>query len=567
MRANPRKPLLLASLALGLYFSGCDKKDEKKNQTAPAVSATKDKENKEIAATGALEKLAAPAGIMAFGGADSPEALITSVAAAMGQAGAMLTPQLAAAGLAKDFSLQEGAIDLSKPARFVVADPKTFKEPVLLAFTAKGGREGVEKALPADKKKDDAGNAYSYTAGSKTAYLNFVADWAVISRDKDVFAKNGDFVKQLLGAKTTAPVAAVVSVKNLVDKFGPEIEQGLAKIGQMPAQPGVNPEQLAAMMQGMASMARDADTVVVSASAPDKGFVMTIDARAKTGTDLAKTAESATAGKLALLSKLPKDAAFAFAMSMDTDKVSPLMKSLMQWSMKATFAGAGEKIGALTESFMKACNGEFAFAGYKPSAGEDFAMVSLTGVRDAAAIKKGWQAVYKDPAVAENFKKIGMELTVKPDAYKVGAVSVTTQETKFTGKHPSQAQMQALFGGGINSHYAVSTDLAIVAMAKDPKPVLEAWLGGKVDGGFDQTPGFGKAKGRAADNAFVIGYGSIGGVLSALRIPGAPQLPPGDDGMAFSAGAKDGALRLVIDIPAGQVQQIVALGAGARRQQ
>ncbi len=161
-------------------------------------------------------------------------------------------------------------------------------------------------------------------------------------------------------------------------------------------------------------------------------------------------------------------------------------------------------------------------------------------------------------------KKMGMEVEVKPDAYKIGNVSVTVQETKFDPKTggAQAAKMAAMLGPMMTSHYAVTDDVAIVAMGKDAKSAMEAWLSGKVEGGLDQSKAIAKAKAHAADNAFVLAWGSVGGVMSLLPLPAKPQIATnGDSGLSLSLGQKDGAMRLVIDVPADQIQEIFALGS------
>ncbi len=563
MRHNPRWMFFVVVCAA--LVAGCAKK-EKKADDAPKVTPTK-----ELVAGGALEKLAAPAGVMAFGGAESPAALVKALSAMLGTAGAAVTPEVASAGMEQGFKLQTGAIDFAKPMRFAVVDPKAFKEPLLVAFAPKGGREGLEKALPADKKKDDAGNAFSYSAGH-TTYVNFLDEWVVLSQDKDIFAKNRDFVKQLLGAKTAAPASVLVSVQNLVKAYGAELDAGLAQIGKMPPQPGMNPQQLADMMKAVAALAHDLDTLVISGAA-DNGLILTFDARPKADSSLATMAGAPSPGKLALLPKIPGNAAFAMVMSMDTEHPSPLMHALLQWSMRSTFSAAGDKVMSVTDSFMKACSGEFAFAGYKQPNSENLTMVSLTGVKDAAAVRKGWsemQSVYKDPAVQANLEKLGMKMEVKPDAYKIGAVPVTVQETKIDAKqNPQMAQVQTLLAPMLTSHYAVSDDLAVVAMGKDAKAALEAWLGGKVEGGGADNLRFAAVRAKAADNTVMLAFGSMSGILGAFGMPGMGGLAAvGDRDMAVSLGTKDGALRLVIDLPAQQIQQMVMMASqlgGKRR--
>jgi hypothetical protein len=259
---------------------------------------------------------------------------------------------------------------------------------------------------------------------------------------------------------------------------------------------------------------------------------------------------------------------------MDTEKISPLMQQMMQWSMKMAFAGGGEKFAGLSEAFMKACSGEFAYVGYPEPSSDNFNIVSLSGVRDAALLKKGWDDIidlYRDTTVIEKMSQTGVRIQATPNAYKIGEVPVAVLDTKVDVKgaaknDPALARMSSVLAMLGSSHFAVSSDLAVVAMGQDPKKAMAAWLDAKVAGGLDQAPGLAKAKARAADNAFMLAWGSVQGLVSALGTKGRKNsvATTSDSGIAISLGSKNGALRLAIDVPADQIQQLIALGGSLK---
>jgi hypothetical protein len=556
---------MVIAVAGAPFLLACAKKekaDEKSNVPTPT---------KEIVATGPMEKLPAPAGVIAFGGTESAEAGMKALAAILGRAGAMMSPAVAAGGLQQALGLQADVVDLAKPMRIAIIDPKSFPEPRLLAFSMKAGREAFVKALPADHKKDDGGNAYSYSNRGKTNYVSFIDEFAIVTGHKDVFAKNRDFIRQLLGSKASGQAALLVAMKNVTATFGKEMD-GLVEQAAAAPRGGIgNPEQMKAALQGMMGIARELDTLVITATVPDNGLVLTLDGRAQPDTALAKIATGSSPGKLALLPKLPKDAAFAAVFSMDADRLSPLMSQMMQWSMKLSSPTGNDKLASISESFLKACTGEFGFVGYRHSGSDNLTMVSLTGVRDAAAVKKGWDELvklYQESSFVDALKKKGVEITAKPDAYKVGAVSVNALDYKFgaAGAGPAAERMRKMMGALSSSHSAVKDDLAVVAMGKDAKTALTAWLEGKVDGGLDQAPAIARAKSRAADNASVLAWGSIASMIAAMPVPGADRLPAmqGGNGLALSVGAKDGSLRIVLDLSAEEIQQLVAAASALK---
>src|SRR5207253_2769057 len=123
----------------------------------------------------------------------------------------------------------------------------------------------------------DAGNAFSYSAHG-TTYVNFLDEWAVLSQDKDAFAKNRDFMKQLIGAKPSAPVAVVLAVKNLVQAYGTELDAAVARFEHMPAQANVNPQQMVSMMKGLVGAAKEVESLAIAASSPDNGLLLSYEA-------------------------------------------------------------------------------------------------------------------------------------------------------------------------------------------------------------------------------------------------------------------------------------------------
>ncbi len=563
-------------LATGLTTLACDKKD------APEATATA---TKDVAPAGAIDRLVAPAGTLAFGGAESPDALLKSLSGLAGPLGAGLTPELATHGLEQALGLGAASVDATKPARFLVTDAKAT-EPLVIAFAMKN-RDAFASALPADKKTNDAGNAYSYGRANKTVYVNLLDEFAVVTHAPELFGKHKDFVKQLLGSKADGAFSAVVSVKNASEMFGKELDALLAELekggGQMKGTgfaPGA-PAQSLEMMRAAATFVREIDTVAFTASVPGGDLLVTIDTRAKAESALAKHVAATKAGQLGLLPKLPKETTFAAIFSVDPTSDNALMKQLSRWGMKLGVGAAGSaEMERATDAFYRATTGEMAFFAYRPDGKGDLAMVSLSGVKDADAVRSAWAEMmkaYSSETVKKGFAQAGFDITFTENAYKIGDVAVNVTESKLTEeakKRPELAQVSAMLDMFTTSHSAVTSEHVVVAMGKAGKSTLEAWLGGKVPGGLDTAPGLVKARARAADNAVGIMYGSpveliqsILGQAAAAPMPGAPGASA-QGGVALSVGQKDGALRIVLDLPAAQLQGMVAaVGAlaGGRR--
>ncbi|MSP23683.1 MAG: hypothetical protein EXR75_00670 [Myxococcales bacterium] len=550
-------------LAASLAVPACSKKDSP--ETAQAVT-------KEVTASGALEQLAAPAGVLAFGGADSPEQLIQHVARLLGPAGQQLTSEVAMGGLERSLGLGAGTIDATKPARFLVADPKLYAEPLAVAFVVKN-RDAFIAALPPSKTMNEGGDAYSWTEGTKAVFVNLLDDHAVVTHAPQLFAKQREFFTKLLGSKIEGAFSSVLSVKNIAAAFNAELDAFAAEmeanIGRIKA-PGASlgaPEQSLELVRAAARFARELDTVTMSAAVPGGDLMLTVDTRAKAGTELAKHFTGSKPGALALMAKIPADAKFAAVFSIDPAGDNALMKQLSQWGMKlGVGAGSSAELTQATEAFYRATTGEMALFAYRPEGTSELAIVSLTGVKDAPRMRAAWaefMKMYSTDSMKKALVETGLELKFTAGAYKVGDVPVNVTEAKLNGdakKRPELAQLGSLFESLTTSHSAVTDEFVIVAMGATAKASMEAWLGGTVKGGLDLVPGLVKARGRAAENAVALVYGSPAELMQlVMGAPTPPQAQAQPGGIALSIGQKEGALRVVLDLPAAEVQTLSAV--------
>jgi hypothetical protein len=304
-RHHQRSPrfLLCLLVLLGLAV-GCD--DAAKKPAGAKSSASAATTAAPVAGKQLID-LKAPANVVAFGGVDN---LLQIVGKVQGVSGGLippnaLSPEVVTAGLQDMLKLTSAeAIDLAKPARFMVVDPKKHPEPLTVAISTKG-KDKLIAALPGDKKKDDGGNAFSWPGqGGKTAYLNFIGDTAVIGSDPAGFAAHKPFLTELLNAKLPAGIAVVGSVVNMVTLYGTDIDERLkqakAGIDQLaqggPAGPagaaGVKAGQVeafAAMLDWAGTTVKELDKVVIETKLSTDGALLSFQLHPKKGTEVEKT--------------------------------------------------------------------------------------------------------------------------------------------------------------------------------------------------------------------------------------------------------------------------------------
>ena len=566
---------LLGVLGLALATTSCDDKKSDKVTTP----------TKEVVASGPLEKLKAPANVLVYGGTDNPIKLLSKLDGFIGAvAGAATKPEMAAAGLQMSFKLSDAkVIDLSKPIRVAVFDPKKNPNPLLVAFGTTG-KDKLKAALPSEKKADQEGNAFSYPAGGRTVYVNFIDDFVVMTHAAGLFKAQRPFVKTLLGSKVTGQAAVILPVGNITTLYKTEMAAAQKQMGalskQLGKQPGLSPEQFSSTMKTAFEVIGDLDSVLVTTrDTSDGGLLLAFDVAAKKGSETNKMLATVSPSTLAGLAKLPVDAAFAVAMSYGSGK-SVWSKKFYSWSLKMMFGGnqAAEKYLAPMTAYMESTTGEVGVAGHSLAGKDDLGIVMTTGIKDFDAAKKAWDdmtALYKDKDFLEAYKKLGIDFSFKKAAYKIGDVAVSTSETKLTKELPDKPKLgggaaAAMLEGVTSTHMALTKDGQTTSFGKDPKPFMEAWLGGKVSGGLDKASGVVRAKKNAAAGSFFFLYGSPLAVARKISIGGKklfPQAPAGPtpkNGMAFSLGAKDGRLHVVLDVPSGQAKSLVQLATLAR---
>jgi hypothetical protein len=209
------------------------------------------------------------------------------------------------------------------------------------------------------------------------------------------------------------------------------------------------------------------------------------------------------------------------------------------------------------------------FAAHKDLAGKGTSLTALMGMRDAAkahASMKILSEMYKEQTLVDTYKQMGMQLEFKEEAYKVGDVPVSTMQVK-AGKLMAQlGPFGPMLEDLMTTHTAHGKELGVVAYGKAGKTAIEAFLGGKVQGGLDQAPGVQRALKNAAPGTFMLAYAQpvelVKGIDLGGKNPLAPKLadlPPSAMGIAVSAGAQGGVVTVTLDVPTEQAKGVAQL--------
>jgi hypothetical protein len=580
MPRNARKTMLLRLTLIWLVVlvltAGCSKSNDSGAVGKAATGAS----------LRAVTELEAPASVLVYGGSTDLKRFLTDVHAFASKVSPAVPPfaDMAAGTLQKELNLSDpGGIDLGKPARFALLDPKKYAANPLSLLVATTGKDKLTATLPASKKENDAGNALGYQdASGKTIYLNFIGDLAVFTGDKDAFSAHREFFEKLAAATLPNDRALIVSARNASALFGAEMDGAFAQMKQQmaaaaAANPSASPEGVTKIVDGLASTAKELDKILVTIALPEDGAVLSISLYPRPDTELEKSFKTIGSRPPSLLGRYPADTPFFLSMNINPDAMGPLTEKMVAWSLSIGLGGVQtppQYLEAMKE-YWKATNGEFVMAAHRVPGTEGLSLSALMSVRDAAKVREGMRKgreMYNDPTIAALYKKAGMEAQIKNDAYKIGEMPVDTMAVKMNTPSAQLGPVAPFLAELMQTHMLVDRDLSIVAYGEGGKSTLEAFLGGKIVGGLDKASGVQRALKYAAPGQFMFMYAApielVKGVSMGGKNPMAAQLASRTTttGVAISANSKDGVVTLVLDLPAEQavgVAQLAGMTRGA----
>lgn len=576
---------LLAGLLLAVGLFGCSKKDGdasgEKGEAEKAATAGE----KGAPAAAAAATLDAPASIVGYGGTADIKKTLTALHGLATKVTPEVPPlaqaeQMIAAGIQGEFRLKDAkAIDLSKPIRFAFADPKVFGRDPSALLVGINGKDGLVAALPElERKENDQGNAYSYLKfqGSKApVFVNILGDHAVFTRHAEVFPKHKDFLEKLVAAPMPNHGGAVVELDHLLTIFAAEFDQGLAQAEKemrtaAQAAPGAGQQMdmVVDMVKWFGEHSKQIDTVTISLATTADALKLDTRIKPKSSSNLAKIFGYAKGAPHPLLAKIPAGAVAGMTSATSTESLVALTGMMGQMFIAPTLGDEAAKpyMKAMTD-MLQATTGTFAIAVIDDPAGTGITPMGLYGVKDVDAIRKAQEVVNKmntEPAMVEMYAKTGVKIDVQSNAYQVGDVPVTVQKTNMTDAPPEAMMMMGMMQDIMTQHLAFGKELGVLAYGASAKQVIEMFLGGKAEGGFDQKPGVKAALAEAAANPSLFGYIEPLALAAKLKLGGMNPLAqmlagvPNDGGLAWSLGAEGGDLQSVLYVPIKTVQQGMA---------
>jgi hypothetical protein len=463
--------------------------------------------------------------------------------------------------------------------RFAAFDPKKFKGDPFAYVYGITGKDAFVAALPDNKQAGTDGNAYSYTkieGSNRPVYVNFLGDGnVVLTRQKDVFAQNKDFLQKLADAKVDDAGAAVVVMKNVSRIFGEEMKQGFEQAKQTIAQtaqqtPG-GAGQVAvvnAMVDWVAAAARDLDAIEGRIVLLNDGLKLDFSLRPKAGAELEKTFRALEGrGDASILARLPANAPFFMLGSADPAKMDAALKPILDaFVVGPMFGGDPAKsklVGETMSNYLAAMSGDFAMASFA-TGGQGLELAALIGAKDAEKLRqasRAWADLYQDPTAVAYQKNMGVEMSIQKDAYQVAGVPVDIVQSKLTQLPAEAAPMSGMLSGFLTQHVAFGKDVGVIAYGPEGRKVVEGLLSGSIKGGLDQDKGVKRALEQKAKNTWMMLYFSPVDLAREIKLNGMNPLAPmlagveAETGIAFSVGSSDGAAQIVLDVPVETIQK------------
>ncbi len=468
--------------------------------------------------------------------------------APVGSASAAVSGSGSADALADRYGLAADAIDLSKPVQLAVFDPKKHGLDPLVVVVRVASKDKLlagAKGTP----KPDAGDGL---IGWGASYARVEGEVAMISQDKDLLVKHASFLRELAAASSGGGVTCVVPMQHIGALYGKDIEALSSQATAMtPPDQAKTLEQTFSFMKAALT---ELEHVSINLAPTDDGLSLDIGA---TPTSLStwRLAFGAlrTKGDSKLLTKLPKDSV-AVATANFPPETRPLFKKYLEWV--GSLPGGGGVDGALSawEESWDALSGDLAFSVFELDGKP--VTIGITGVTDPAKVRdaqrKVAEKVTQGPQ-SDELKKLKVKISFKKAAYKIGDVEVDVTKTEFGAPPPGMESFVAWLG---ETHGAVTPTESIVAYGPSAKAVLEAYIGGKLPGGFDGSPAMARAKKSAVKDAVATFTMTPDDVAAMFGLP-VPRsdAPP----LTISLGTSDGTLHLGVDLPASQLSPIAVM--------
>ena len=405
MRDNTSRRLRAGAgylLVVALSTIGC----EKSTAPAPIPAAS----SVAIPPSGPLEKLDAPAEVMAFGGVSKTNAWLQRLSALLAKAKVPLDARVVQSTIKHELGLRSaGAVDLNQPLRVALLTGEGTSLDTIVMVGLKS-EEQLVTTLPENRRFDTEAGVWTY-GGQDARYLILFGKVAAIARRPGLLQRHRDFLLRLYGSDT-----------------GPQL--------RMKIQPGEPMARYRQALLALSSKRRSAlerslgpalkasaelSELLIDLEAEPTGLRVQAKARATPASDLSKSLSELEGGKLRLLERLSARTTAAVTLRIPASLRAAWMAALSNLGSTAFDKKTG--VGEALRQFWSAGNGELTVM-LEPRAGDHGAGVtSLIGTKDApktrAAVKALLEVGRRHTGIEHQF-----------NAYRVGSCSVSARGTR-----------------------------------------------------------------------------------------------------------------------------------------
>jgi hypothetical protein len=553
----------------GIASLGCESAKKTPTESKKAVTVKK---------TG----LTLPADLLIYAGSSQPIETLKSLSAIANQVqpgmpdATMMVPPL----LQQQFRLMSPAgIDLKKSIAIALFDQQIFGRDPSATLIGMTTQAQFEASIPkTEQKKDDGGNAYSYTKwkGAKyPVFVNFIGTHAVLTRHKDLFAKHKGFITELARHKFEESGSVFVSVNNAMTANESTVNAGMKKMkgqvkkGLAQANQGEASGLIEGMLEGAVEFARNMRAITMTLGLSGEGIRIGTRFSVKAGTSTANTWSQIAGGNHDLIQKSPADSVGFVSVSLKGDALKDRMAEFTT-AMLGVISSTGNmdaklstQMAAATKSWLKAIDGRMLARAHSYPGNMGLMPSIVMGLKDKSkargAMLKMAAAIGAAPAVKANYAKMGMTVEQNINAYAVLNEPVMVQKSTFA----TPSMQTTLMGPLLESHTVFGDDLAAIAYGPQAKIELEHILGGKYNG-LDKKPGVPFVMKTAATNPFLLLYLAPIELAQRLQLGGMNPMAAAlaglksNHGLGLSVGKRDADLELVMAIPTGLLKEGMA---------
>ena len=586
-------------LALAWTSPGCKK--EAASESAPAIEVAAE-EGPKVSPHPVLDL---PSDVQVYGAVKSFDALVKFGGELVGDFGMMppaAVKETLTQGFVNDFGVSNIAwMDASAPIR-MVAFADDGGDTGGVALLPVKDEAGLLASLPESKQANDAGNAWSWSSGTRKVYLNLFSGHAVVTENPTRFAAGQEVFKKLLeGLNPEPPVFVHMSVSALMDEFGGLFEQS----AQDPSMSGEEKAQLDQLM----GLAKSVKSLIFTGTVDEGNLVFAAEAQGSAGEPWSTLVSAIASGEPPRLTGLaPAGSYFVMGSSTDRDaaqKLNKLMKSADPLIALLGFEGAEEKAFLeVMERVESAQKGDQMLALHS-SGGFPLGVRSFVSVHDGAKMQaafldmmgmfwKGGVGFAKEiagdsippfvdlssfPAAVQSVAPLlagfGVKLSHRTDATggpsaEVIEIGVDAARLEAMKMDPAMIGLaKVLFTEPIQLVMASDKGLFGISIGPGSLAGLRANLAAPVPS--DPHPGI-----RSMDNGAVPGASTLIWVSPLMALDTFKVLdqvkpfaalvegPPGDAGVGFSIGrVNESTIRMQIDLPREHTRRLVKGVKGA----